>query len=146
MTDLLQLAERVEQATGADRELDGTIWWATRSPDEIEAHDLTGYVRKCIQREGSAGNALAQFYDSANPACLANLAFQQAYTASLDAALTLVPEGAFYGFVMNGDGDGFAACCQFAGPDEEPPKLLWHSAATPALAMTAACLRARAAR
>ena len=64
---------------------------------------------------------------------------------SLDAAMTLVPEGCFYGFLMDGDGGGFIACCQFAGPDQAPPELLWIKAATPALALTAAALRARSA-
>lgn len=111
MTDLLKLAERAEQATGADRDIDIEI-----------------------------GRYMAKIGTFSCWGCDDPLRF----TASLDAALTLVPEGAFHGFVMNGDGDGFDACCQFAGPDEEAPELLWHHAATPALALTAAALRALA--
>lgn len=58
---LLALAERVERATGADRELDGDIFCAL---------------------------GLAQLIEGAFDAYRA-----PAYTASLDAALTLVPEG-----------------------------------------------------
>lgn len=61
------------------------------------------------------------------------------FTASLDAAMMLVPEGCFYGFLRHGDGKRFIAICQAEGPD-----LRWRNAATPALALCAAALRARA--
>lgn len=91
--ELLKLAARCEAATGPDRELDGSIWWAVLKPEEIESIDRTGFVRECIERDGSAGKALAQFYDSSDPACLAKIAFSRPFTASLDAAMMLVPEG-----------------------------------------------------
>ncbi len=62
------------------------------------------------------------------------------FTASLDAALGLVPEGHYWALLMHGEEDGFQATCTplHAGLD-------WRRAATPALALTAAALRARAA-
>lgn len=64
-----------------------------------------------------------------------------AYTASLDAALTLVPDGWAYAFSSNLIGPGNVAGCQrrdpFGGSEA--------TAATPALALCAAALRARAA-
>ena len=60
-----------------------------------------------------------------------------AYTASLDAAMTLVPEGRWWS--VNG---GNRADVWASGYIDER----WHAtAATPALALTAAALRARAA-
>lgn len=63
-------------------------------------------------------------------------------TASLDAAMTLVPEGAFWSLCMKGEATGYSACCQERGDGG----LLWTDAATPALALTAAALRAIAAQ
>jgi hypothetical protein len=144
-TNLTDLAVRVEAATGPDRELDGSIWWATRSSEEIAHIDPTGFVRQCIERDGSAGKALAGFYDSSNRGCLANIAFSRQFTASLDAAMMLVPEGwefirlerdralpgadrqwDFWAVLMQPHGSGYSKT----------------DAATPALALTAACLRA----
>lgn len=99
MTDLLQLAERVEKATGPDRELDVLI-------------------RDTV------------FHPCINPGA--------EYTASLDAAMTLVPEGAayrLYSWPKQTEGD--RACVLVEGGQET-----W--AATPALALCAASLRSRA--
>jgi hypothetical protein len=146
-SDLLALAERCEQTTGPDRELDGSIWWATLSADAVEHFDPTGFVRKCIDHDGSAGVALAQFFDSANPTCLARIAFDRAYTASLDSAMALVPDSAdaagerFRLEHWNSHGvhvPHVRASAWVAGAHRV-------YAATPALALTAAALRARAA-
>ena len=61
------------------------------------------------------------------------------YLTSIDAAASLVPEGHYWALVMQGAGKTFEAFC--AGGNV-PMK--WHRAATPALALTAAALRARA--
>lgn len=59
--------------------------------------------------------------------------------AWLDAALTLVPDGAFWSITMRGENrGGFHACCQLQGD------LDWREAATAPLAICAASLRARA--
>lgn len=57
--------------------------------------------------------------------------------AYLDAAMQLVPEWCFWALNMAGDGSGFDAMCQDDGP------VKWTRAATPALALCAASLRAR---
>jgi len=126
MTDLMELASRVAAREGPDRELDALIGVAVAGyflgePRYPSAERRYGYVDK----EGcrvEPGNGAA---DRLIPL----------YTASLDAAMTLVPEE--YGFQVDGykrewwaslsAEDGFNA-----------------SARTPALALTAAALRARA--
>jgi hypothetical protein len=153
VSGLLEEARRVERLTGPDREVDGCIWWAMLPPDAVEHHDRSGFVRECIARDGSAGIALQQFYDSSNPHCLARIAFQQPYTASLDAAMTLVPEGWFW---MAGNRDRLTprAYVENGKPAFEGissrrnPERLWFevTAATSALALCAAALRARHAR
>lgn len=61
------------------------------------------------------------------------------FTSSLDAAMTLKPDDHYWSLVMKGDETGgFTACCQREG------QMVWHDAATPALALCAAFLRARA--
>ena len=65
------------------------------------------------------------------------------YTASLDAAMTLVPEGSVW-FVGNSD-DPSPAVWNACVMPEQAPADRWTRAATPALALCAASLRARAA-
>lgn len=115
MVDLLELAARVEGASGADRELDLAIWAAIdpRAPEVIAAG------RKPLE-------------------------WLHCYTSSLDAAMTLVPEGMQWSFDSHYKMAGVSrywddpqhgpTCEEYAG-----------EAATPALALTAAALRARAA-
>lgn len=55
---------KLEGLTGADRHLDGDIWWSLMSEEARAAFDPTGYVRDVIRREGSAGKGLASFFDS----------------------------------------------------------------------------------
>lgn len=68
-------------------------------------------------------------------ACFIAMLDAEAY---LSAAEMLVPEGCFWGVIVDGDGDGFQACCEPGGTS-----LLWYKATTPALALAAAALRAR---
>lgn len=132
---LMELAERVEKATGPDRELDPRIWCALRKvefpeppyealvPDYDE--DPTGGVMvESITRNG----LLLQCRRDQSPR----------YTASLDAAMMLVPEGWSRG--------------QWGVIGKPDTARLWRdehdivvSAATPALALTAASLKALAA-
>jgi hypothetical protein len=134
---LLELAERVEAAEGPDRESDLDI---------AQAVGLRPRHLKFIP----GGSDLA--WDAESGGCGFKI---EPYTASLDAALTLVPEGWSVKLYAHPDGechaevyrlgeiieagDGtlmrpYAAGCfpQEAGPS-----------ATPALALAAACLRAR---
>ena len=64
---------------------------------------------------------------------------QPSYTASLDAAMTLVPEGHTWSADLNLGKKAFAWCYDDKMLSGRPCK-----AATPALALTAAALRARA--
>lgn len=108
--DLIALAERCEEATGATRELDAMIHWA------INDGVAVGYA-----------------------------AYAPAYTASLDAAMTLVPEGAAWSIGCEDDAqtDWLAdLTCFSEDPDDYS---LYIRAATPAVALCAAALRARAA-
>ena len=116
--ELLELADRVEAATGPDRELDRAI------RDTLNlAHDYGADW-------GSRGRDIAQAFP---------------YTASLDAAMTLVPEEVFWRLGHDGEGPD---------PSQFRAEMLMvfsrssHSAvavaATPALALTAAALRALA--
>lgn len=104
-TELLALAERVEQADGPnyalEQDIAEAVWrvkWNKARPKDIRVPN---------------------------------------YTASIDAALTLVPDGHFWSITMRGENrGGFHACCAKDGP------LDWRDGAHPALAMTAAALRA----
>ena len=71
MTDILELAAKVEALDGPDREVDLDIWW------------------QCKANRGSAKQPMPEDYRQSN------LRMNDAprYTASLDAAMTLVPEG-----------------------------------------------------
>ncbi len=113
MSALQDLAERVEKATGADRELDCRIF-ASFSPEEWSQADLD-YAISAPDR-------------TVNP---------PRYTASIDAALYLVPEGWTWGAFDNGTA--------WAWPNEARDLLagIRSTAATPALALVSAALRAR---
>jgi hypothetical protein len=125
-TQLTALAEKVEGAEGADRGLDAAIadaigWW----PDGYTRHDVHGPDRRWTP----SGAAVPHRVDCSE------------WTASLDAALTLVPEGWH---------------TRMATQDRHSGRWQWvlrgsfgvecaARAATPALALTAAALRAQAA-
>ncbi len=84
--DMVKLAERVEAATGADRELDALIYAEQLGGGEWRDNVL--HVPSMKLRIGSIDPGER----SRNFTCW----FEQTprYTASLDAAMTLVPEGA----------------------------------------------------
>ena len=123
MRELLKLAERCEQATGPDRELDCVISRALiEVPEGCKAvhSDLTSQAGVIVDRVG-------RIYGTV---------YYQPFTASVDAALALVP-------------DGFEWRAQWS----ELPDRTWAgiagvqgintTAATPALALCAAALRAQ---
>jgi hypothetical protein len=109
-----ELIERLEKATGPDRELDAAIALAIGIPATKSYGD----------------EALGNFYRAP--------AYFKHYTASIDAAFTLVPEGCTAVFHLFNHRDGFWECdlgntgADFCG-----------QAATPALAICIAALRAR---
>jgi len=139
--ELLALAERCERAEGPDRELDaeiavavlgGEIVWKTANYT-MEQYPARRYASE--DHIGGYGNAPVE-----------------QYSASLDAAMALVPKETFWRLGHDGAGadpsDFRADVLWFiwpigpkASPHQRQSKAI---AATPALALTAACLRARA--
>lgn len=141
---LLELADRVEKASGPDRELDGKIFIAvTPSVSDAGRIDQMGGVVGWWPK--------GKPYQSAREV--------SAYTASLDAAMTLVPDEWRCGFEQAGVSDHnnliTGWCWPFASSWEPDWQLGYDSykghdqgaqsaAVTPALALTAAALRVRA--
>jgi hypothetical protein len=132
MTDILRLAERCEQATGPDRELDQaielTLPGVLPHPDmgRFKADDWA-YV---ISGTGHPDYEPGQGYASPR------------YTASLDAAMTLVPDGCREWHcgrnIKTGKGQAY-----LLDPATMRTPIYVHGE-TPALALCAAALRARA--
>lgn len=136
--DLEALASRVEQAEGADRELDALIFRAIGAP----MPDKFGPLSIDLEWDETGTSALMAVGEM-------QVRFTPpAYTGSVDAALALVPKGA-----------GHWPQMIYSGTNPNNPMAqrerveLWVKgrarpfrghAATPALALTAASLRARA--
>ncbi len=126
-----ELADRVERLTGPDREVDHEIALAFKAPDwrKLKPWKRTNGWAK----PDNALDAWAVlFYDTGgNPYPVEH------YTKSLDAAMTLVPEGLKKSLLINIDVVTQVHLYRHgvAGRGD---------AATPALALTAACLRALA--
>lgn len=135
MTDkqkLLALADRCEAAEGADRELD---WLIAIALNEVPIHSVTtgaGMPYGWFRREGQW--SLIKTKES-DPRAGIDTWTPEPRTASLDAAITLVPEG--FRYVIT---PGKVALL----PDGQGPDFR-SDAATDALALSAAALRARAA-
>jgi hypothetical protein len=141
MSDLLALAERVEAAPGPDRELDQAIY-----------HDVLGYCRHVrTERSGAQSDTGFDCLDcgadswgnKSKPPYPPGQKLHDAapaYTESLDAAMTLVPEGSVW---LRKSPETMSI---YTPPTNE--KVWAHhidgKGATPALALTAAALRARA--
>lgn len=118
--DLIELAERVERATGPDRELDRAV------------AEALGWTRICSIPSG---------YMAVRPGEKVEYRLPK-FSRSMDAAMTLAPKG-FDWCAGDIEGLGWASI----SPSQQSYSI--HSefdaqAATPALALTAACLRARA--
>ena len=135
MTDkqaLLALADRCEQATGADRELDAAIFRAIGAPVPFQF----------------ANKLLALTLDEARNAYFADIGEMRvryeppAYTASLDAAMTLIDAECFWRLGHDGEGPdpSLFEARVFDPMQMDRPAL--STAATPPLALTAATLRA----
>lgn len=114
--DLMELVERVEVASGPDRELDAAIFSAL----------------KCGTRDWMHQSPEAERVWARN------------YTASLDAAMTLVGGDAFWRLGNDGEGPDVSAF-KATVTSGDGLSLAFHDAvaATPALALVAAALRAR---
>jgi hypothetical protein len=138
MDDLLKLAERVEALTGPDREVDADILQATNPKEwaklRLEASQPCGALEDMIE-EGvrSYVKYRSEYW----------------FTASLDAAMSLVPQNLGVSWrLTDGMGGPTAEVWAFDLDDPDCPELyhVWGGCtATPALALTAAALRAIAA-
>lgn len=129
---LLELAERCERAEGPDRELDCLIGVAI---GRFFTQPNKGWPDRpdyCEHRRDDTTCFPGNGFDQLVPR----------YTASLDAAMTLVPEG--YRFsVDNAFGDGGAVCGAVVNNAVFAKNAKIGDAATPALALAAAACRAR---
>jgi len=116
MTDratLLALAERCEHTAGPDRELDSAIAAGLGWPDGRYSPPILPFERVRLPRH---------------------------YTASLDAALTLVPEGCGYQIISGFDEGGLTHASVYVPEIDNGER---GDSATAALALCAAALRAR---
>lgn len=122
------LALRCEQATGPDRRLDAEIDCLARFPNlrPAEPDDHRPYQRGVPPGAGDIW-------------CPTGFLMAASYTDSVDAALTLVPDGAQFDIVGEQGSQPARNKC-FA---KVATISVW-TAATPALALCAAALRARA--
>lgn len=122
--------QRLEKATGPDRELDIAIAFAVGEIRDRDGNYLfaTGNESDMVVEAGPCDT-----YLHAQPL--------RYYTASIDAALTLVPEGYACSVDRNEDGTG----CATVSPDYSDMGFLSSSrrAATPAIALCVASLKAR---
>lgn len=135
--DFRALADRLEAASGADRDIDGWILAYLKAGDPYIIGNHPGRFpqepiygeRSDIMRE-VGGKDGAQYISA------------PAYTASIDAAVSLVPEGRRWGLdTFDGKATAIVATIEegtgyYIGDEET------GIASTPALALTAACLRA----
>lgn len=122
MSNLNELAERVERATGPDRELDGDVCLAFG----WTLQKMKGDQRPYYRRPG-----VTQYYNRTEP---------PAYTSSLDAAMQLVPEGCdAHDLLVEAAATAWNDNCDFGVSAGETSALFVK--ALPRF-VTAACLRA----
>lgn len=124
--DLMELAGRVEAASGPDRRLDAAICRWRDLPVCREPDCLPDVLVRILDHVDGGGD------DPEVPA----------YTASLDAAMTLVPEGMWAEGSLGSHVDQRASLEIHAPCTYDP--IGRATAASPALALTSAALRARA--
>jgi hypothetical protein len=127
---LLELADRVEKATGNSWSLDKAIFLAVDVPMTVMGSKVISWFGDgpfgCNTEDGRRH---LDYINAPN------------YTASLDAAMTLVPEGALFSVGHRGDdypGQYIGTVMPLSG------RILSTHSTAPALALTAASLRARA--
>jgi hypothetical protein len=139
--ELLALAERVEALAGPCREVDARIWCV------LNGKKYKGHFEPYGIRDGSR-IAVEYTEPPKRTRCVTggrdggSHAFPM--TASLDAAMSLVPEGWSYQVSANPK-SAYATVVHKDHEDEYDERVYSGHAATPALALTAAALRARAA-
>lgn len=150
--ELLRLADRIEAASGPSRELDASIAWATGRFDRFKI-GMGDYMTVALQGVNNAGMAEVHVI-SPSGGRISYSDDPPHYSGSLDAAMTLVPKGWNWGASLRAHQDDAQAWAEngksaFVGTGFRPnPERQWFDtvAATPALALCAASLRARASR
>ena len=134
----MKLSDQVEAATGADRELDALIYLALHLPDWRKGSPwkkTNGWFKP-----DCATDAMAFFFHDG----MGSHKTAPAYTASIDAALMLVPEGWSWSLgEQRGVGKFRGWLNDHNTPDGLAVRHVDADAATPALALCAAALRAR---
>lgn len=164
MSDLDALIERVEAATGPDREIDAVVWRVVLMPQLPFYREFDGRVMLDVRHGLGEGGP-----DWRHPSPYDQSRSPPNYTASLDAALTLVERklpGWCYGtrtdaiwadhhrwagkpvweaLIANpGDSDSYSPFCDHDGYTEDSEVILEYDAkhCSPALALISALLRA----
>lgn len=129
--NLSQLADRVEALEGPCRETDADI-------AVLVSQDA--FAKASRPEPGDLFNHIAGWWIDGNGQSHRSLA----YTASLDSAMSLVPEGCAWQASRGMDEDRSAFACVIDAGDDPAIEPVEHTsfAATPALALTAAALRA----
>ena len=152
MATLEKLAEQCEKAAGPDRELDFYIWAALNGVTEItnpaEGHPMT--PGRGGRVEGRDANGEWHLYGFVDPG-EANRNWSPYggedrypnYTRSLDAAMTLVPEGWPRSVSDNAGILGLHGHASVTANPGGNIRKFTADAATPALALSAAALKAR---
>lgn len=145
--ELLRLAERVEALTGPDREVDVAIWETFVSSDDYRR---ANHWPRYSDWESHVSGTWEPFYPNLNA---------KKYTSSLEAAMSLVPEGFAISdwMIWPGEKSKVVVIGTRLRPFGTEKKDSWvhdfkkdgkwrGEADTPALALTAAALRALAAQ
>lgn len=133
--ELLALAERLEAAAGPDRELDEAIAMVMGWSREWVDHGF----RKTTEWKRPEGASLP----------IGTLAEPPFFTASIDAARSLVPEEWAWSAGIDTPIPGFSPASANAWPQAQPFPVeldIFTDGATPALALVSAALKARAAQ
>lgn len=131
------LIERLERATGEDRELNARIWWCV---------ERTRAERAYWNAAGGLPRALPDVFPTNGLGTIAIAMFAPNYSGSLDAAVSLVPEGWSWSVTYESEKKSSPAFCGSV-------RRYWTSfdkdhfafAVSPAIALCIASLRARAA-
>jgi hypothetical protein len=135
--ELRALAERVQGLDGPDREVDA--WVAARCRVALPAG--CDWAFRFPNWEGEKGGHVRLIGNvNGNGDYIAGRFKAPAFTASLDAAMTLAPNLGKWSITANGDADTWEAFAWVVATG----RASWIKAATPALALTAAALLARA--
>jgi hypothetical protein len=147
MADLADLIARLQAAEGPDRGLDAEIAAAIqRVPEWPKYTHLPGCTFDFVPDERDAG--WVSVYVTSPDGRQRNPEHCRpvpAYTASIDAALSLVPDGLPWEVGAFGDRATKFAATVFNADHTCPPERYQIEAPTPALALCIACLKARVA-